>query len=108
MLVDTTVVALYKLSFYFPATFNVSSDTIVQRAKEIDNGILQTTFSHGPTFCKQLFNNPRIHHLLVGFAFYNDQFVLQKNNRIQTSCWMQYPQHLRNTQKTINKGGTKA
>jgi hypothetical protein len=31
---------------------SVSSDTILQRVKELDNGILQTRSYHDPSFCE--------------------------------------------------------
>jgi len=59
----------------------IPGDDIVKRVRELENGVLQAPFADDSSFCEQLFHYPVTHHLPVGFAFYDDQFVLQKCNR---------------------------
>ncbi len=74
-----------------------SSDEIIQRVKDFNNGILQTTFVEDIVFCEQLFNSTLIHQLPVGFAYYDDQFVLQKCNKTYAKYLKSYTPFNRET-----------
>jgi DNA-binding CsgD family transcriptional regulator len=58
----------------------LTGDEIFQRVKEIEHGLPHEAFGENTVFCDHMFNRPVIHHLPVGFALYDDQFVLQKCN----------------------------
>jgi len=59
----------------------LTGDEIVQRVSEMRAGILRDRFAASVDFCDNLFGEQVIHDLPVGFAYYNDQFVLQRCNR---------------------------
>lgn len=59
----------------------LTGDEVLQRVKELDNGVLTNRFADTMAFCHRLFQMPVINHLPVGFAYYDDQFVLKKYNR---------------------------